>query len=131
MQATYDLFLSRVAQGRSAPVAKIDAVAQGRIWTGRQARELGLVDELGGLDRAVRIATERARLDPNQRVDLVVYPPARSFYEVLSNPFGTAIGGWGALLAHRNVGAVEAAASVVQRFRRGEPLLLMPNVFLH
>jgi protease-4 len=131
MQTTYELFLQRVAQGRGAPVPKIDAVAQGRVWTGRQARELGLVDELGGLDRAIQIAAERARLDPSRRPDLVVYPPARSLYEVLANPFGTSLGGWSVLLDRRDAAAMDAAAAVFQRFRRGEPLLIMPNVFLH
>src|SRR5690606_29500284 len=49
MRATYDLFVDRVALGREQPATSIDAVAQGRVWTGRQAQELGLVDELGGL----------------------------------------------------------------------------------
>ena len=131
MQTTYDLFLERVAQGRDTPAAKIDAVAQGRIWTGRQARELGLVDELGGLDRAVHLATERARLDPSGHVDLVVYPPARSLYDVLSNPFGTSLTGLGAIIARPEARALDAATATIQRFRRGEPLLIMPNVFLH
>ena len=61
MQATYELFLSRVAEGRKQPATRIDAVAQGRVWTGRQARERGLVDELGGLDGALRIAKQRAQ----------------------------------------------------------------------
>jgi protease-4 len=136
MQATYSLFLERVAEGRGTPVPKIDAVAQGRVWTGRQARELGLIDELGGLERAIRIATERARLDPAGRVDLVVYPPARSLYDVLANPLGASAGTWGALLGRPDarrpeLGAIDAAVAIVQRFRRGEPLLIMPNVFLH
>ena len=82
MQTTYDLFLSRVAQGRKTDAAKIDAIAQGRVWTGRQAHQLGLVDELGGLDLALKRAGERARLDPAGRIDLVVYPPARTLYDV-------------------------------------------------
>ena len=90
MQATYELFLSRVAQGRNQPVEKIDAVAKGRVWTGHQARGLGLVDELGGLDDAMRIAKQRAKLDPGKQVDLVVYPAKRSFYDLVANPLGVA-----------------------------------------
>ena len=56
LQSTYELFLDRVAKGRSQETRKVDGVAQGRVWTGRQARELGLVDELGGLTDAIRIA---------------------------------------------------------------------------
>ena len=132
MQAIYNLFLERVAQGRGAPVPQIDAVAQGRVWTGRQAREFGLVDELGGLDRAIHIAATRARLDPSGRMDLVIYPPARSLYDVLANPFGARLtSGWAALMGQGDTSAIHAAASTFQRFRRGEPLLIMPNVFLH
>ncbi len=49
MQAFYDQFVEKVAESRSSTPEKIDAIAQGRVWTGRQARERGLVDELGGL----------------------------------------------------------------------------------
>jgi len=133
MRATYDLFVKRVADGREQPVARIDAVAQGRVWTGRQARELGLVDELGGLGDAIRIAGQRARLDPARGVRLVVFPEKRSIYEVLSSQMGasTTTGALGALLGHADLGAVRAAASVLPLFRRGEPLAILPNVFVH
>ncbi len=62
MQGFYENFVEKVAESRKTTPEKIDAVAQGRVWTGRQARERGLVDALGGLDVAVRIAKERARI---------------------------------------------------------------------
>src|SRR6185503_13055504 len=74
LRSTYELFLSRVAEGRKTTKEKIDTIAQGRVWTGRQALERGLVDELGGLDRAIRLAKERAKLDVNKDVELLVYP---------------------------------------------------------
>jgi protease IV len=58
----YDDFVGKVAAARNRPVADIEAVARGRVWTGRDAFEAGLVDELGGLRDAVRIARERANL---------------------------------------------------------------------
>ena len=58
----YDDFVGKVAAGRDRPRAEIEAVARGRVWTGRDAREQGLVDELGGLHDAVRIARDRAGL---------------------------------------------------------------------
>jgi protease-4 len=58
----YDEFVGKVAEGRRRPVADIEAIARGRVWTGRDALEMGLVDELGGLRDAVRIARERANL---------------------------------------------------------------------
>jgi protease IV len=62
IDAIYDDFVGKVAAGRRRPVADIEAVARGRVWTGRDALEAGLVDELGGLRDAVRIARERASL---------------------------------------------------------------------
>ena len=62
VDAIYTDFVGKVAEGRRRPVAEIEAVARGRVWTGRDAFEAGLVDELGGLRDAVRIARERANL---------------------------------------------------------------------
>lgn len=62
IDAIYADFVGKVAAGRGRPVAEIEAVGRGRVWTGRDARENGLVDELGGLHDAVRIARERAGL---------------------------------------------------------------------
>ena len=54
--------------------SKIDALARGRVWTGQQAKGNGLVDALGGLDRAVALAKERAKIAASQDVEVVVYP---------------------------------------------------------
>jgi protease-4 len=62
IDAVYNDFVGKVAAGRKRPVAEIEAVARGRVWTGRDALEAGLVDELGALRDAVRIARERADL---------------------------------------------------------------------
>jgi protease IV len=62
IDAFYDDFVAKVAAGRGRTVAEIEAVARGRVWTGRDAIEAGLVDELGGLRDAVRIAREHADL---------------------------------------------------------------------
>jgi protease-4 len=133
MQATYDLFVSRVAEGRKKTAAQIDAVAQGRVWTGAQARELGLVDELGGLDTAVRLAKQHAKLDVTREVSFTVYPPRRSVYELLADPLGRGtdfsleLERW---LSRPDARVFESAVSTLLRFRRGEPLTLMPNVFV-
>jgi protease-4 len=129
MQAIYDLFVARVAEGRKMPAEKVDAVAQGRVWTGRQAQGIGLIDELGGLDRAIRIALERAKMDPNKEVDLVVYPQPRSAFEILANPFGAASTGAELLVSRPRPALMPAVFPNLLRFRRGEPLAIMPNVF--
>ncbi|MBR4492650.1 MAG: S49 family peptidase, partial [Bacteroidales bacterium] len=58
----YDTFVRRVADGRRLGVRYVDGIAQGRVWTGEQALGKGLVDTLGGLDLAIRIAAEQAKL---------------------------------------------------------------------
>lgn len=58
----YDLFITRCADGRAMTKAEIDAVGQGRVWTGEQAVEIGLVDELGGIDKAIETAADLAEL---------------------------------------------------------------------
>jgi protease-4 len=129
MQATYELFLSRVAEGRKSTAARIGPFAQGRVWTGRQAHERGLVDELGGLDVAVKLARQHAKIDANRDVRFEVYPQRRSIYEVVANPFGSSMAAGLQVLAGRSdLRAMEFLT--LGRFRRGEPLTLMPNVFL-
>ncbi len=58
VEMIYDTFVSRVAEGRNMTIAQVDSVAQGRVWTGTMAKELGLVDELGSLDDAISYAAE-------------------------------------------------------------------------
>ena len=107
-------------------------VAQGRVWTGQQAQGIGLVDEMGGLERAIAIAKEHAKIDKDSEVELVLFPPKRSLYESLANPFGAARGGAAiaALLGVTDHRAVQAITAPMRLFRRGEPLAIMPNVFV-
>ena len=81
------------------------------MWTGKQAKEIGLVDELGGLERALAIAKQRAKLPPDSEVELVVYPGRKSIYEIVKNPFGSSerTGGLGALLGIRDRRALQNA----------------------
>jgi protease-4 len=65
MESVYELFLSRVAEGRGVPVDAIRAVAEGRIWSGVQGLKLHLVDELGGLGRSLDLARQLAKLSPD------------------------------------------------------------------
>jgi protease-4 len=77
----YELFLERVADGRSLDRDRVDAVGRGRVWTGAQAAEVGLVDELGGLRTAVLRGKREIGLDPDADVALVGYPPPKSLLE--------------------------------------------------
>jgi len=79
---TYNAFLQKVAEARGMTTDEVHAIARGRVWTGTDAVDVGLVDELGGLDVAVQRAVEAAELDPDD-VMLVSYPTARTFVEQL------------------------------------------------
>jgi len=81
----WDNFVPKVAAGRGRSVEQIHEVAQGRVWTGAQAKERGLVDEFGGLNRAIEIAKELANLPADKDVKRVVFPTPRPF---LASIFG-------------------------------------------
>jgi protease-4 len=80
---TYDEFLSKVAAGRGITKEEVDKVGRGRIWTGSQARNLKLVDELGGLTTAVNLAKKLAGIPVTDEVRLVVWPKKVSFWQSL------------------------------------------------
>jgi protease IV len=85
IQSTYKLFVSKVATARKKAYDQIDPIAQGRVWMGNQARQNGLVDQLGGLDLAIAKVRERAHLTPSGDTNLVMFPPRRSLLEVLTS----------------------------------------------
>lgn len=78
----YDLFTTRVADGRNLSKTRVDEIGQGRVWTGERAKELGLVDELGGIDKAISIAVERAGVE---KYTLLTYPEGESMLSKLMN----------------------------------------------
>jgi protease-4 len=77
----YEDFIPKVAKGRGKDVEYIDSVAQGRVWTGAQGKDRGLVDEFGGLDRAVEVAMELANIPKEKGVNRVIFPYPRTFLE--------------------------------------------------
>ncbi len=83
MVSFYRDFVGKAAEGRKRSFADIDQIAQGRVWTGAEALRLGLVDRLGGLDTAVSVAKERAKIGKDQEVQLVVLPEKKGFLETL------------------------------------------------
>ncbi|MBW2541968.1 MAG: S49 family peptidase [Deltaproteobacteria bacterium] len=85
VEAIYRLFIERVAAGRELDLQQVDGVAQGRVWTGEQAFERGLIDELGGLSQAVVRAKRELGLDADADVALVPYPEAGSLVDQLAD----------------------------------------------
>jgi len=81
----YHAFVSRVSQSRHRPFEQIEPLAQGRVWLGVQAKQNGLVDETGGLDRAIELVKQKARIGAQENITLVPYPPRRSLIDVLMN----------------------------------------------
>jgi protease-4 len=126
METFYDGFVAKAAQSRHTTPDRINAVAQGRVWTGRQAREHGLVDELGGLDRAITIAKARAGIPADEEVELVSYPPRRTLYEALAQQFGASGVSLWTMFGGAEGRAIAALTAPVRIFRRNEPLALMP-----
>ncbi len=125
VERTYQLFLDRVEAGRGMDRAAIDAVGRGRVWTGAQAREHGLVDELGGIYAAVAGLREKLGLEPGADVALTVYPPPVSLQEQLAGMLQGAVAR-AAAPALPLPGAARAAIAWLEGVPVGAPALLPP-----
>jgi protease-4 len=79
----YQQFVSKVAEARHRKYDQIEPVAQGRVWLGSQAKDRGLVDELGGLDTAISMVKKKANIPASENVALMVYPPRESLFNML------------------------------------------------
>jgi len=83
IDANYHDFVAKVARARRRSYDQIEPLAQGRVWLGDQAEARGLVDELGGIDRALELVKQKARIPASENVTIVMYPPRRSIFDVL------------------------------------------------
>ena len=125
VEGTYQLFLDRVEAGRGMDRGRVDAVGRGRVWTGAQAREHGLVDELGGIYAAVAGLREKLGLDPDADVALTVYPLPASLPEQLAGMLQGAV----ARAAGPELplpGAARTAIAWLEGIPVGAPALLPP-----
>jgi protease-4 len=130
---TYELFVERVSSGREMSVEDVDEVAQGRVWTGVQAHEVGLVDELGGLRTAVDWLRAKLSLAADADVALVPYPAAPTLAEQIGELMDARVG-WLADPPWMELAKVSAPTSrVLGRLREvlhalplDEPLALAP-----
>ena len=82
----YDLFIKRCSDGRNMSEEKIRKIAEGRVWLGKDAVELGLVDVIGGLDKAIEIAAEKVDLDEDS-YSVAYYPKKKTLMEVFTDDF--------------------------------------------
>jgi protease-4 len=90
MDDVYEVFTGRVATGRTGKVKDVKAIAQGRVWTGATAKDIGLVDELGGLDAALAEARTLGKIDA--ATGLEVYPPMPTLRDFLVSFGGVSTG---------------------------------------
>jgi protease-4 len=114
MEDVYQTFVGRVAEGRGKKVTDVLPIAQGRVWTGAKAKELGLVDELGGLDAALAEARTLGKVDAS--AGLETYPPAPTLRDVLKS-FDGGDGGLGAKMSEAlaAAGAIDPAVAAEAR----------------
>jgi protease-4 len=134
----YDGFIQKVAASRRLTVERVDQIARGRVWTGAQARDRGLVDALGGLDRAIALAKERAGISPETEVEVVSYPARKSLAELLIEELSgsgndrqmEAVLSMASGLRTAERRAFGLLTAPARLFRPGEPLALMPVGFL-
>jgi len=127
----YNDFVPKVAKGRNKDAAYVDSVGQGRVWTGSQGKERGLVDEFGGLDRAVEVAKELAKIPKDKGVKRVILPYPRTFLQELMSE------GYESHVKAQQQEAVMSALpedarravrymAILDRMKAGESMLLMP-----
>jgi protease IV len=83
LHETYDEFTKGVAAGRKMSVEAVDKIGKGRVWSGAQAKDLGLVDELGGTDHAIEVAKRLAHIPAGDSVRIVRLPEEKSFFQQL------------------------------------------------
>ena len=88
MKTVYEDFVRKAAEGRGKTKEEIHEIAQGRVWTGKQAKDIGLVDVLGGLDTALSLAKANAGLRDDDEVQIFVLPKPKTFVEFLVEDMG-------------------------------------------
>ena len=128
----YNDFVPKVAEGRGKTVEEVNAVGQGRVWTGTQAKQIGLIDEFGGLEKAIEVAKNLANLPADKDVKRVNFPAPQSFFE--------RIFGGNSLIETKEQAAQKAMvkslpedvrralryAEMFDKMKNGETMLMMP-----
>ena len=126
MKDVYRLFTSKVAAGRKLDMEKVATLAEGRVFTGRMAKEAGLVDRLGTLEDAIDEARKLAGIEEDQEIERVLLPEPRGLFDDLFGMAGDAGGPVARLLRLPGLEAFLPQADALLLFASGRPLVLMP-----
>lgn len=134
LKNTYQDFITKVGKGRAKDPSYIDSIGQGRVWTGQQGKEKGLVDEYGGLDKAIQIAKELAKIPADKGVQRVLMPkPPTLIEQILGTGDDASDSGAEAkqqetVLSQLPQDVRESLrfAQLLDKARAGEPVYLMP-----
>ncbi len=119
----YELFLDKVVQGRKLPPQKVAEIAQGRVWSGMTAKEIGLVDEIGGLNAAINYAAQQAKLDNDWQ--LQEYPRVTTLEERL---FGRAVQEITTILEMAGVSVKPANPLTAQFYKLQQEMLILQKM---
>lgn len=129
----FNNFVPKVAKGRNKTNEEVNTIAQGRVWTGTQAKANGLIDEFGGLEKAIDIAKQIAGLAADKDVKRVVLPAPRPFFETIfgdneETQTSADVKAQEALAASlpENVRRMFRYAALFDQMKRGEAMLMMP-----
>ncbi len=115
MDEIYKLFVNKTIKGRNLPAKDIKSIAEGRVWSGVRAKKLNLIDQYGGLDKAVSEAAILAKLDLEKNVGLKIYPPSKSLLDFIFD-----------ILGSKNLGMISAMKSGLERYKTFFPATILP-----
>jgi protease-4 len=128
----YEDFLPKVADGRNMDVEKANSIGQGHVWTGTQAKELGLIDEFGGFEKAVAVAKKLANLPEDEDPRRIVFPEPKPFFETwFGDPDASEVKEQKARAAivdslPEDVRRAFRYVELFEQMKRGEAILMLP-----
>jgi len=126
----YTDFLPKVAKGRKMNTEKVHELAQGRVWTGKQAKDKGLIDEFGGLEKAIDLAKELAKIPADQEVKRISLPKPQSllssFFKSKDDTFSKAKQNEMIKMIPARMRKALRHAHMLDQMKRGDALMLMP-----
>ncbi len=126
LDSIYESFIARVMEGRKMTREQVLAVAEGHVWTGRQAKARGLVDELGGIDKAIALAKVAAKLKPDEDIPVERFPGQKSPLELLIQ-----LATKDASIPELNISAADVLKGLEAEANSGMDILKVQKIMLH